>query len=66
MRNHLRENVKEVHYYVIFYDELGDPIDVLETWFMDTIPAGLAKRVRYQNGSPQNREYFGRLVVVQC
>ena len=45
MRNHLRENVKEVHYYVIFYDELGDPIDVLETWFTGTIPAGLAKRV---------------------
>ena len=58
MRNHLRENVKEVHYYVIFYDELGDPIDVLETWFTGTIPAGLAKRVRYKKDNPQNGGNF--------
>ena len=29
LRNHLREDVKNIHYYVIFYDELDDPIDVL-------------------------------------
>ena len=37
MRNRFRENVENVHYYVIFYDELGDPIDVLETWFSGPI-----------------------------
>ena len=65
MRNRLRENVENVHYYVIFYDELGDPIDVLETWFSGPIPAGLAKRVQYQNGSPKNRNYFHRLEVTE-
>ena len=52
MRNRLRENVKNVHYYVIFYDELGDPIDVIETWFTTQIPAGLAKRVKYPDRNP--------------
>ena len=65
MRNRLRENVENVHYYVIFYDGLGDPIDVLETWFTDPIPAGLAKRVQYQNGSPKNRDFFHRLEVTE-
>ena len=46
MKNQLREDVENVHYYVIFYDELGDPIDVLELWFTASIPAGLAKRVQ--------------------
>ena len=65
IRNRLRENVENVHYYVIFYDELGDPIDVLETWFTGPIPAGLAKRVQYQNGSPRNRNFFHRLEVTE-
>ena len=65
MRNRFRENVENVHYYVIFYDELGDPIDVLETWFSGPIPAGLAKRVQYQNGSPKNRNFFHRLGVTR-
>lgn len=53
MRNWLREDVKNVHYYVIFYDELDDPIDVFDTWFTPQIPAGLAKRVRYHHGDPR-------------
>ena len=45
LRNHLREDVKNVHYYVIFHDELGDPIDVQgTTTSYIPIPAGLAKR----------------------
>ena len=46
LRNRLRENVKNVRYLVIFYDELGDPIDVTFEEFSETIPAGLAKRHR--------------------
>lgn len=44
LRNHLRQDVKEVHYYVICYDKLGDPIDVIIDDYYFTIPAGLAKR----------------------
>ena len=46
LRNHLRESVRNVHYLVIFYDQLGDPIDVTFAQFPDIIPAGLAKRHR--------------------
>ena len=46
LRNRLRENVKNVHYLVIFYDALGDPIDVTFEEFSGMIPAGLAKRHR--------------------
>ena len=46
MRNRLRESVKNVRYLVIFYDELGDPIDVIFDQFSGTIPAGLAKRYK--------------------
>ena len=46
LRNHLRESVKNVRYLVIFYDQLGDPIDVTFEQFSETIPAGLAKRHR--------------------
>ena len=42
LRNHLRESVKNVRYLVIFYDQLGDPIDVTFEEFSETIPAGLA------------------------
>lgn len=55
LRNHLREDVKNVHYYVIFYDDLDDPIDVLDTWFTYQIPAGLAKRVKYPGKNPHIR-----------
>ncbi len=61
LRNHLRKDVKNVHYYVIFYDELGDPIDVLETWFTTRIPAGLAKRVKHRDDNPYIR-YDPRIV----
>ena len=44
LRNHLRENVRNVRYLVIFYDQLGDPIDVTSEQFSEIIPAGLAKR----------------------
>ena len=42
--NHLRENVRNVYCFVIFYDVQGDPIDVDVVHFRDPIPAGLAKR----------------------
>ena len=45
LRNHTRQDVETVHFYVIFYDKLGDPIDVeIETYPL-MIPAGLAKRI---------------------
>ena len=46
LRNRLRENVKNVRYLVIFYDQLGDPIDVNFEQFSEIIPAGLTKRHR--------------------
>jgi hypothetical protein len=45
LRNRLRENVRNVHYYVIFYDAEDDPIDVEVAQYKELIPAGLAKRV---------------------
>jgi len=45
LRNQLRENVKNVHCLVVFYDSLGDPIDVDVVHYKDVIPAGLAKRI---------------------
>ena len=44
LRNHLRQDVDYVHYYIICYDKLGDPIDVIIQKYYSTIPAGLAKR----------------------
>ena len=44
LRNRLREDVKNVHYLVIFYDFAGDPIDVDEKHYNGVIHAGLAKR----------------------
>ena len=44
LRNHLRENVRNIRYLVIFYDQQGDPIDVTFEQFSEIIPAGLAKR----------------------
>ena len=46
LRNRLRESVKNVRYLVIFYDQLGDPIDVTFEELSEIIPAGLAKRHR--------------------
>ena len=45
LRNRLRENVRNVYYYVIFYDAQDDPIDVATAQYKELIPAGLAKRV---------------------
>ncbi|MDE0301088.1 MAG: S1C family serine protease [Candidatus Poribacteria bacterium] len=45
LRNRLRENVRNVYCFVIFYDEQADPIDVDVVHLSDQIPAGLAKRV---------------------
>ncbi len=54
LRNHLRENVKNVYCFVIFYDVQGDPIDIDVVHFQDPIPAGLAKRVTSEvDGSVQ-------------
>ena len=54
LRNQLRENVRNVYCFVIFYDTQGDPIDVDVVHFRDPIPAGLAKRVKSEvDGSVQ-------------
>ena len=45
LRNQLRENVRNVYCFMIFYHAQGDPIEVDVIHFRDTIPAGLAKRV---------------------
>ena len=45
LRNRLRENVRNVYCFVIFYDTQGDPIEVDVVLLRDPIPAGLAKRV---------------------
>ena len=45
LRNHLRENVKNIDYLIIFYDEQGDPIDVNDRRYDRVIRAGLAKRI---------------------
>lgn len=46
LRNRLRENVRNVYCFVIFYDEQNEPIDVDIVHFQGLIPAGLAKRVK--------------------
>ena len=45
LRNHLRENVRNIECFVIFYDATDEPIDVDIVHFQGVIPAGLAKRV---------------------
>lgn len=45
LRNQLRENIRNVYCFVIFYDIQGDPIEVDVVLLRDPIPAGLAKRV---------------------
>ena len=45
LRNHTRENIRNVECFVIFYDALGEPIDVDIVHFQGLIPAGLAKRI---------------------
>ena len=55
LRNHLRQDVKNVHLYVIVYDRLGDPIDVIIENYYSTIPAGLAKRIFQDIGSSPMR-----------
>ncbi len=45
LRNHLREDVRNVRYFVIFNDDAGVPIDVDIREYRGLIPAGLAKRI---------------------
>ena len=45
IRNQLRENVKNVHCLLVFYDQSGTPIDVDAVRYGGVVPAGLAKRV---------------------
>ena len=47
LRNHLRNDVKNVRYLIIYYDELGDPVDTYTGRYNGTILAGLAKRDRF-------------------
>ncbi len=75
LRNKLRENIKNVHYLVIFYDELGDPIDATFEVFPEIIPAGLARRhrgtvsdssVRYLSTKYESRvESFPEILTVK-
>ena len=44
-RNQLREPVKDIHCFVVFYDHSGNPIDFDVVHYSNVIPAGLAKRV---------------------
>ncbi len=44
-QNHLRENVRNIYCFVIFYDTQGDPIEVDVVLLSGPIPAGLAKRI---------------------
>lgn len=54
LRNRLRQNVRDVYCFVIFFDEQNEPIDVDIVHFQGLIPAGLAKRVKSQvDGSTQ-------------
>ena len=45
LRNQLRENVKNVYLFVVFYDAQDNPIEVDAVQYRGSIPAGLAKRV---------------------
>ena len=45
LRNHLRNSVRNIFCFVIFYDSQGDPIDVDIVHFRNLIPVGLAKRM---------------------
>ncbi len=45
LRNKLRNDIYNVYYLVIFYDEHDRPIDVNETYYQESIRGGLAKRI---------------------
>lgn len=47
-RNSLRKDVKDINYIAIFYDELGDPIDVHKDTYNVTVPARLARRTFFR------------------
>lgn len=52
LHNRLQVNVSNVHCLVVFYDKESKPIDADVVFFKDTIPSGLAKRVKsYVDGS---------------
>ncbi|MBI3697341.1 MAG: serine protease [Acidobacteria bacterium] len=54
LRNQLRDNVRDVHCLVVFYDSQGNPIDVDVVRYYGLIPAGLSKRVESKvHGSVQ-------------
>lgn len=46
LRNHLRENVRNVSCLVVFYDAQDNPVEADFVDFRTPVPAGLAKRVR--------------------
>ncbi|MHC2994931.1 MAG: serine protease [Candidatus Atribacteria bacterium] len=57
-RNQLREPVKDIYCFVVFYDHSGNPIDVDVVYYRDVVPAGLAKRVKSRvDGSVQKLTY---------
>lgn len=45
LQNRLREDIRNVYCYVVFYNEEGNPIETNVVQFEEIIPAGLAKRV---------------------
>ena len=46
IKNKLDRNVNSVYCIVIFYDESKNPVDFTTIYYNETIPSGLAKRVR--------------------
>jgi Trypsin-like peptidase domain len=48
LRNQLREPVNNIFCLVVFRDDQGNPLDVDVVRFNDVVPAGLAKRVAFQ------------------
>lgn len=49
LQNRLREDIRNVYCYVVFYDKEDNPIEVDVVQFKEIIPAGLAKRVTNGN-----------------
>ena len=46
LQNKLRTPVNNVYCLIVFYNRKGDPIDIDVVHYQDTIPAGLAKRLK--------------------
>ena len=60
LRNKLRQPVKDVYCLVVFYTDIGEPIDVdVVEYREEIIPAGLAKRVTNQHVDGSVKQLVG-------